>query len=90
MPYSDYVSEAIVARGEDIYQRFRHELEPRHKGQFFVVDIETEDYEIADEDLVATERLLAKYPDAVTYRLQIGFGAAYYLGFRMSVPTHCW
>lgn len=52
-----------------------------------MVDIKTEDYEIANEDLVATERLLAKHPDAVTYGLQIGFGAAYRLGFRISVPT---
>ena len=87
MPYSDYTSEAIVARGEEIYQQFRDELESQYKGQFFVVDIKTEDYEIADEDLVATERLLAKHPDAVTYGLQIGFGAAYRLGFRISAPT---
>lgn len=87
MSYSDYTSETIVARGEEIYQHLRDELEPRYNGQFFVVDIQTEDYEIADEDLVATERLLAKHPDAVTYGLQIGFGAAYRLGFRVSVPT---
>ena len=87
MSYSDYTSEAIVARGEEIYQHLRDELEPRYNGQFFVVDIQTEDYEIAGEDLVATERLLAKHPDAVTYGLQIGFGAAYRLGFRVSVPT---
>ena len=87
MSDADYTSEVIVARGEQIYQQFRNELEPQYKGQFFVVDIKMEDYEIADEDLVATERLLTKHPDAVTYGLQIGFGAAYRLGFRISVPT---
>ncbi|RKU08379.1 hypothetical protein C6501_16560 [Candidatus Poribacteria bacterium] len=45
MPYSDYTSEVIVARGEEIYQQFRDELESQYKGQFFVVDIKTEDYE---------------------------------------------
>ena len=39
MPHSDYTSEAIVARGEAIYQQFRDELESQYKGQFFVVDI---------------------------------------------------
>ncbi len=39
MPYFDYTYEAIVARGEEIYQQFRDELESQYKGQFFVVDI---------------------------------------------------
>ena len=87
MPYSDYPHGIIVARGEEIYQQYREELEAQHKGQFFVVDIETENYEIADEDMEATERLLAKNPKAMTYGLRIGFGAAYRLGFRILDPT---
>ena len=87
MSYSDDTSDAIVTRGEEIYQQYREELESQYKGQFFVVDIETENYEIADEDMVATERLLAKNPEAMTYGLRIGFGAAYRLGFRISDPT---
>lgn len=87
MSYSDATSETIAARGEEIYQQYREELESQYKGQFFVVDIETGNYEIADEDLVATERLLAKNPEAMTYGLRIGFGAAYRLGFRISDPV---
>ena len=82
MRYSDATSEVIAARGEEIYQPLRDELESRYKGKIFVVDIETENYEIDDEDLEATDRLLAKNPDAVTYGLRIGFGAIYKLGFR--------
>ena len=87
MPYSDAPSDAIATRGEEIYQQYREELESQYKGQFFVVDIETGNHEIADEDMVATERLLAKNPEAMTYGLRIGFGAAYRLGFRISDPT---
>ncbi len=87
MSYSDATSETIAARGEEIYQPLRDQLESQYKGQFFVVDIETGNYEIADEDLEATERLLAKNPNAMTYGLRIGFGAAYRLGFRISDPT---
>ena len=82
MPYSDNPSDAIVTRGKQIYQQYSEELESQHKGKIFVVDIETGNYEIADEDLVATEHLLAKNPDAVTYGLRIGFGPIYKLGFR--------
>ena len=51
MPYSDDTSEAIAARGEEIYQQYREELESQYKGKIFVVDIETGNYEIDDEDL---------------------------------------
>ena len=87
MASSDDTSDAIVTRGEEIYQQYRAELKSQYKGQFFVVDIETGNYEIADEDIIATERLLAKNPEAMTYGLRIGFGAAYRLGFRISDPT---
>lgn len=87
MSYSDDTSDAIVSRGEEIYQQYREKLESQYKGQFFVVDIETGNYEIANEDIVATERLLAKNPEAMTYGLRIGFGAAYRLGFRISDPA---
>ena len=82
MLYSDATSETIAARGEEIYQSLRNEIESQYKGKIFVVDIETGNYEIDDEDLVATDRLLAKNPDAVTYGLRIGFGPIYKLGFR--------
>ena len=86
MPYSDETSETIAARGEEIYQPLRDDLESQYKGKIFVVDIETGNYEIDDEDLEATNRLLAKNPDAVTYGLRIGFGPIYKLGFR----SYCW
>ena len=82
MPYSHAPSNALVTRGEEIYQQYREKLESQYKGKIFVADIETGNYEIADEDLVATEHLLAKNPDAVTYGLRIGFGPIYKLGFR--------
>ena len=83
MSYSDATSETIAARGEEIYQRqIRDKVDPKYKGMFLVLDIKTGNYEIADEDLVATDRLLAKNPDAITYGLRIGFGPIYKLGFR--------
>ncbi len=82
MLYSDETSEAIAARGEEIYQSLKDELESQYKGKIFVVDIETGNYEIDDEDLEATACLFAKNPDAVTYGLRIGFVPIYKLGFR--------
>ena len=80
MSYSDATSEAIAARGEEIYKQYREELESQQKGRFFVVDVETENYEIADEDLEATKRLLAKNPKAMTYGVRIGYPATHGIG----------
>ena len=40
----------------------RAQVEAIHQGEFVVVDIETGDYEIDSDDLVATKRALAKRP----------------------------
>ena len=44
MSYSDATCETIAARGEEIYQPLRDELESQYRGEIFVVDIETEIY----------------------------------------------
>ena len=81
MPYANYTAEEVVTRGEALYQQqIRAIVEVENKGRFLVLDIETGEYEIAPDDLLATKRLLAKRPDAVLYGLRIGFPAAYRLG----------
>ena len=82
MRYSDWTAEEIGSRGEDIYQKqIRDKVDPKHKGMFLVLDIGTGDYEIADEDLEATKRLLAKNPKAMTYGVRIGYPATHGIGF---------
>ena len=85
MPYSDYTPETIVASGDAIYQQRRSEVEPHHNGKFWVVDIETGDYEIDDKDFVAASRLRAKHSNSVIYCTRIGCRTENPLGFRLSV-----
>ena len=86
MPYTNYTSKEVASRGEAIYKRqIRDKVEPKHKGKFLVIDIETGEYEMNVDDLVATKRLLAKQPSAVVYGLQIGFPTAYRIGGHFSV-----
>ena len=87
MPYRQYTPEEVAQRGEAIYEhQIRAHLEPEHTGKFVVIDVETGDYELDADDLVATKRALAKRPEAVLYGLRIGFPAAYRLGSGMAVP----
>ncbi len=88
MQYTDDTSEVIAEHGEALYQqKIRDKVESAYKGKFLAIDIETGDYAIADEDLVATDRLLAKRPNATVYGLRIGFPTAYRIGFKISVST---
>jgi hypothetical protein len=81
MPYAKYTPEQVESRGEAVYeQEIRSKVEPQHKGKFLVVDVETRQYEIDEEDVTATKRALAKRPEAVLYGLPIGYPTAYRLG----------
>ena len=81
MPSAKYSREEVARLGEAIYeQSIRREVESQYKGQLLVLDIETGEYEINPDDVVATKRAMAKRPDAVLYGLRIGYPAAYRLG----------
>lgn len=81
MPYAKYSPEEVESRGEEIYERqIRAHVEAGNKGKFVVIDIETGEYEVDEDDLRATKRALAKRPDAVLYGLRIGYPTAYTLG----------
>lgn len=81
MPDARYSREEVAARGEVIYaQEIRAKVEGESKGKYLVLDIETGEYEIDQDDAVATKRVMARCPDAVLYGLRIGYRAAYRLG----------
>ncbi len=78
MPDAKYSREEVAERGEAIYeQKIRTKVESESAGKYLVLDIETGEYEIDQDDLVATKRMMAKRPDAVLYGLRIGYPAAY-------------
>lgn len=80
IPASNYSSKEVAQRGQDIYEeRIRSKVESEHRGEFLVLDVDSGEYEIDPEDLVASKRLLARCPDAVIYGLRIGYRAAYRL-----------
>ena len=76
-----YSRKEVAVRGEVIYeQAIRPIVESESKGKYLVLDIETGEFEIDQDDVVATKRVLARCPHAVLYGLRIGYPAAYRLG----------
>jgi hypothetical protein len=78
----------IVQRGREIYERdIRMEVEDDARdGDFVVVDVTTGAWEVDADDVVGSNRALAKNPDAVLYFTRVGRPAAYRLGACRCVP----
>jgi hypothetical protein len=73
--------EEFARRGNMIYERdIRARVEAAHEGEFVAINIETGAYELDKDDYNATERLLAREPDAQIWLLRVGHPATYRMG----------
>jgi hypothetical protein len=78
-----FSKEEFARRGDAIYERHIRPLaEPAHNGKFVVIDVESGDFEIDQDDYAATEGLLARRPQAQMWLVRIGERAAYRIGAR--------
>ena len=79
-----YTTEEVVQLGREIYEReIRAQVEASHDGEFVIVDVTTGAWEVDEDDVAASERVLAKNSDAVLYFARVGRRAAYRLGHRL-------
>ena len=74
--------EEIDRRGQELYEgNIRPRVETTENiGRQIVIDVETGDYEIDEDGLAASYRLLARHPGAPLYGARIGYNAVYTLG----------
>lgn len=71
-------SEETGRRGREIYESaVRPAAEAAHQGEFAAIDIETGEYELDSDDYSATEKLLARRPDAQLWLVRVGHVATY-------------
>jgi hypothetical protein len=81
MPHARLSADEIVERGKQIYEeRLRALVEPGNEGRLLVIDVETGDYELADDLLSAGDRLHARHPGAALYSMRIGSPVLYRIG----------
>lgn len=68
-----YSREEVARRGDEIYERaVLPLLGPTDEGKYALIDIESADYEIDKDEIAASDRLLAKHPDAQVWMRQVG------------------
>jgi hypothetical protein len=68
-----YSKEEFARRGDAIYDReIGPRLEPVENGKFVAIDIETGEFEVDADEMAATDRLLARVPDAQIWFRRMG------------------
>lgn len=83
-----YSPEEHARRGDDLYEHtIRPQVEASNHGKIVAIDIETGAFEVADDVLTASDRLLARYPDAQTWFVRIGHRAVHRFGPRTFSET---
>ena len=67
--------------GTAIYeQHVRPQVEGENQGKVVAIDVETRAFEVAEDTLTATERLLARYPNAQIWCVRIGHRGVHRFG----------
>ena len=75
--------EDVAAEARAVYDRLiRPRVEPGHRGEFLVLNIETGEYEVDADDLAASKRAKARFPGATLFAMRVGATSAYRLGGR--------
>lgn len=78
-----YGKEEYARRGDALYERdLRTLIEQGNEGKYVALDIETGAYEVDANELSASDRLLARVPDAQTWLRRIGSRYARRVGSR--------
>ena len=75
----------VADRGKAIYRnRLKELLEPTSRDKLVAIDVESEDYEVADETLDAMDRLLERHPEAQIWVERVGNSGAFKaVGFKV-------
>jgi clan AA aspartic protease len=76
-----YSREEIAQRGTEIYERdIRPHVETGNDGKIVAIDVGTGAYELGEEIVTTSDRLLARCPDAQIWFVRVGHPAVYRIG----------
>lgn len=68
-----YTKEEFARRGDDVYENVvQPKLRPEDHGRFVAVDIDSQDFEVGDNELDICHRLRDRQPEAQIWMVRIG------------------
>jgi hypothetical protein len=65
----------IVDKGEALYEAVKDQYEPEHKGKFLAIEVESGNFYMGDNSMIAVEKARAANPEKLVYLKKIGFSA---------------
>jgi hypothetical protein len=78
-----YTKEEHAHRGTELYERqIRSQVEGGNHGKIVALDVDSGDFEVAEEAIAACDRLLTRRPDAQIWCVRIGYPGIYHFGPR--------
>jgi hypothetical protein len=73
MGHPRFTKEEIASRGKSIYdQQIRAQVEPEQIGKFLIIDIESGDFDLDDDEFAASRRAHARHPDGAFFGMRVG------------------
>jgi len=63
----------IVKRGIEIYEEIKDQYDPKEKGKFLAIEVESEKVYLGATSIEALESAKKEYPDKVFYLVKIGY-----------------
>lgn len=85
---SRYPKEEIARRGKELYEnRIRAQVEAGNLGKIVAIDIETGEFEMADDILPAAQALRQRLPDSQIWLVRVGSEGVHRFGWRGMVKT---
>lgn len=81
MPATKHTLDELNKLGDDIYCRqVKPSLKPEDHGKFVAIDVDSDEFELDDDDYAAISRLRSRKPDADMWLMRAGYRAAYRIG----------
>jgi succinyl-CoA synthetase beta subunit len=76
-----FSNEEVARRGDEIYNRVvRSQVEQDNRGKVVAIDVETEEFEVGDNAIDASDKLLARSADAEIWFVRVGYRALHRIG----------
>jgi len=76
-----YSKEEFARRGKSLYNsQIRAQVEKSNYGKIVAIDIETGDFEIADDSMTASNLLRKRHPGAIAWFTRVGHRTVHRIG----------
>lgn len=84
-----YPPEEHARRGAALYEQVREQVEGGNSGKVVALDVDSGEFEIADNTLAAAQRLLDRCSGAQIWCVRIGHPAVHRFGPRQGAARSC-